>query len=437
MSAGDTIFAVSSGAGMAGIAVIRVSGPKALEAAERVAGKLPRPRVALRRHFRHPVSGEMLDDGLLIIFPKPGSFTGEDAVEFHCHGGLAVQRALLEALGAIDGLRAAEAGEFSRRAFRNGRMDLMAAEGLGDLIKARSESQRRQALHHALGRASDEAESWRKRLIGLLGRVEAAVDFIEEAHVAEEALRGVQDGVAMLIAAMEAALVDAERGEAIREGVKVVIAGPPNAGKSSLLNALAKREVAIVSDIPGTTRDVIEVMLDIGGVPIILTDTAGLRAAGGDPLETIGMERARREIGAGDVLVWVTAPDAWSSPPIDSEAIWIANKADLGAVKREGPHYAVSTKTGVGMAEFLAGLEEHVRGLAGTTEPPILIRQRHKQLAMQAISEMKAALRYPPEQIELVAERLRGAAHALGRLTGIIDVEDVLDSIFREFCIGK
>jgi tRNA modification GTPase len=437
MSAGDTIFAVSTGAGMAGIAVIRVSGPKALEAAERIAGKRPGPRVAARRHFRHPISGGILDDGLLVVFPEPESFTGEDVVEFHCHGGLAVQRALLGAVGSIDGLRAAEPGEFSRRAFRNGRMDLMAAEGLGDLIRARSESQRRQALHHALGRAGDEASAWRRQLIGLLGRVEAAVDFIDEAHVAEEALRGVRDGIAALMAAMEAALADAERGEAIREGVKVVIAGPPNAGKSSLLNALAKREAAIVSDIPGTTRDVIEVMLDIGAVPVILTDTAGLRDGGDDPLESVGMERARREIGAGDLVVWVTAPDAVSPPPIDSDTIWIGNKADLDGIKPEGPHYLISAKTGAGMAEFLLALEDRVHRLAGATEPPVLIRQRHKLLAMHAVSEMKMALGYPPEQIELVAERLRGAAYALGRLTGTIDVEDVLDSIFREFCIGK
>ena len=436
MGEGDTIFAVSSGAGMAGIAIIRVSGPKALEAAEKMTGKRPAARLASRRVFHHPVSGEVLDDGMVIVFPEPRSFTGEDVVEFHCHGGLAVERALIEALASIDGLRAAEPGEFSRRAFRNGRMDLMAAEGLGDLVRARSESQRRQALHHALGYASGETESWRGQLIGLLGRVEAAVDFVDEAHVAEEALRGVRGGIASLVGTMEAALVDAERGEAIRDGVKVVIAGPPNAGKSSLLNALARREAAIVSDIPGTTRDVIEVMLDIGGVPVILSDTAGLRDAGDDPLESVGMARARQEIRRGDLVVWVTAPDAWA-PPVDSEAIWIGNKADLGEGKPEGAHYALSAKTGAGMADFLAVLEDRIRNLAGSTEPAILIRQRHKQLAMRSISEMKSALRYPPDQIELVAERLRGAADALGRLTGRIDVEDVLDSIFREFCIGK
>jgi tRNA modification GTPase len=415
-----------------------VSGPQALHAAALLSGDVPQARQAARREFRHPVSGEILDDGLLILFPKPRSFTGEDVAELHCHGGLAVQRALLEALSSVEGLRAAEPGEFSRRAFRNGRMDLMAAEGLGDLIRAKSENQRRQAIHHVLGKASDEAASWRRQLIGLLGRVEAAVDFIDEAHVAEEALRDVRDGIAALIATLEAALADSARGEAIREGVRVVIAGPPNAGKSSLLNALAKREAAIVSAIPGTTRDVIEVMLDVGAIPVILSDTAGLREAGDDPLESVGMDRARREMRESDLVIWVTAPDAWSVPPqIDSDTIWVANKADLSTKMPDGPHYLLSARTGLGIAEFYAMLEERVKGLTGTVEPPVLIRIRHKLLVMHAVSEMKRALTLPSEQIELVAEALRSAAHSLGQLTGVIDVEDVLDSIFRDFCIGK
>jgi len=262
MSEGSTIFALSSGAGMAGIAIIRVSGPQAFAAAERLTGKLPAPRHAVRRVFRHPTTKDVLDDGLLLTFPAPHSFTGEDIAEFHLHGGLAVIRAFLDALGAMEGLRMAERGEFTRRAFRNGRLDLVAAEGIGDLIQAKTERQRKLALYHALGHASDTIETWRRDLIAILARVEAAVDFADEADVARQTVGEVRRRLDDLIFKMKVALSEAERAAPIRDGLKVVLAGPPNAGKSSLLNLLAKREAAIVSAIPGTTRDVIEVAME-------------------------------------------------------------------------------------------------------------------------------------------------------------------------------
>lgn len=440
MKEADTIFAISSGAGLSGVCVIRVSGPEAFNAAGKLVGRLPGRRQAGLRELRNPTSGEVIDRGIVITFAGPRSFTGEDICEFHVHGGRAVQRAMLDALGALPGLRAAEAGEFTRRAVRNGRLDLLAAEGLGDLIQARTEGQRRQALHHSLGKASSVIEDWRHRLIAILGRVEAAVDFIEEPQVAEDALGVATESLKSLVAEMREALTVARRGAAIREGVRVVLAGPPNVGKSSLLNVLARREAAIVSAIPGTTRDVIEVMIELAGIPVIVSDTAGLRDGSGDEIETAGMERTRRELKAADIIVWVTAADGSQddSPPlIDSDPIWIENKADLGHRLRDGPDYRLSAKTGSGMENFIGALEARVAEMCSFAEPATLIRPRHEQAMRTCVSHLEAALDSPPERIELVAERLRGAAHALGMVTGTIGVEDVLDSIFREFCIGK
>jgi tRNA modification GTPase len=440
MNFADTIFAVSSGAGLSGVSVIRVSGPKAMHAGAKIAGQLPGERMASLRRFRAPESGEVIDEGIVIPFPGPGSFTGEDVCEFHIHGGLAVQRAMLDVLTSLPGLRAAEAGEFTRRAVRNGRMDLVGAEGLSDLIHARTERQRRQALHHTLGKASGLIDQWRQRLVGVLGRIEAAVDFTEEPGVAEQALAGIEQPLKELISEMRSALADAKRGAVIREGVRVVLAGPPNVGKSSLLNALARRDAAIVSAIPGTTRDVIEVAIELAGVPVILSDTAGLHEEARDEIELAGMERTRRELGEADIVVWITAADeARRERPrgIDSDAIWIMNKVDLVDERWEGPMHWISALTCVGVAEFLDGLEARVTTICGSTEPATLIRARHDSAMQKCVADLEGALDSAPERIEIVAEKLRGAAFALGTLTGAIGVEDVLDSIFREFCIGK
>jgi tRNA modification GTPase len=425
---------------MAGIAVIRLSGSQALAAAESLAGPLPEPRRAVRRVFRRPGTEDVLDDGLLLTFPAPQSFTGEDVAEFHLHGSLAVIRAMLDVLGGMAGLRMAEAGEFTRRAFRNGRMDLVEAEGIGDLIRAKTEKQRRLALHHALGGASQTIEDWRRDLIAILGRVEASVDFADEADVAQQTVDEVRLRLEDLIQRMRRALQEADRAASIRDGVKVVIAGPPNAGKSSLLNFLARREAAIVSAIPGTTRDVIEVAMEFSGIPVILTDTAGLRAHSTDEIERIGMDRTTNELAGADIVVWVTAPDAQADPPrdLDSETLWIENKSDLAErVGPDGADHRISVKTGQGMAAFFASLERRVALMAAAGESATLIRSRHKQITASCVENLLRASAISADHLELMAEALRAAAYDMGRLTGRIDVEDVLDAIFREFCIGK
>lgn len=424
---------------MAGIAVVRVSGPGSFDAAERLSGPLPRARMAALRKFRSGKGG-LIDEGLLIVFAAPQSFTGEDSCEFHIHGGLAVQSAVLRELAAIPGLRAAEPGEFTRRAMRNGKLDLMEVEGLSDLIRAQTDRQRRQALHHAGGEASGAAEKWRADLIGIWARVAAAIDFADEPGVAEEALREVREPLAGLIAALETALGEARRGEAVREGIRIVLAGPPNAGKSSILNYLARRDAAIVSPLPGTTRDTIEVMIELSGVPVILTDTAGLREMPDDEIEAAGMERTYRAGRAADMVVWITGRgDPLSDPPpeFDSETVWIENKIDLPERGAPGMSYRVSAKTGEGMTVFIDGLESRVRTIAGSMEPPVLVRARHEKVIRDCFDALKTALDSQPQQIELMAEELRRAGEALARLTGRVDVEDLLDAIFREFCIGK
>ena len=440
MSDMDTIFALSSGAGLCGVSVIRVSGRAAMRAAASLAGRLPSKREAALRKFRHPGTGELIDEGIVLLFPRPGSFTGEDVCEFHVHGGLAVQRAMLGALGSLADLRPAEPGEFTRRAVRNGRLDLLGAEGLSDLIHARTERQRRQALHHSLGKASERADDWRRRLVAVMGRVEAAVDFVDEPGVAEEALRRVAAPLETLTAEMRGALAEAKRGRAIREGVRVVLAGPPNVGKSSLLNVIARRDAAIVSAIPGTTRDVIEVMIELAGLPVILSDTAGLREGSTDEIELAGMDRTLREVARADIVVWVSASDRGRNDPpveIDSETIWIENKSDLGSSGQPGPQLLVSARTEAGIGELIELLEKTAGFLSGLAEPATLIRIRHEHEIRRCVARLAEALDSPPERIELVAEKLRDAAHSLGRLTGAIGVEDVLESIFREFCIGK
>lgn len=441
MSESSTIFALSSGSGMAGIAVIRLSGKAAFATVTSLTGVLPAPRKAVRRTFRHPDTRDVLDDGLLVTFPGPHSFTGEDVAEFHLHGSLAVVRAMLDVLSGMAGLRLAEPGEFTKRAFRNDRMDLVAAEGVGDLIRARTERQRKQALHHAMGGASQVIEGWRRDLIAILGRVEAAVDFADEADVANATVEDVRRRLDDLISRMRVALAEADRAASLRDGLKVVLAGSPNVGKSSLLNRLAQREAAIVSAIPGTTRDVIEVAMEFSGVPVILTDTAGLRASTEDEIERIGIDRTSRELAGADIVVWVSAPEDPASPPpeLDSETLWIENKSDLAgnSVQGTGAQYRISAKTGEGMAEFFAALEERVLRMAAHAESAVLIRSRHKQISSSCVENLLRASAQSADHLELMAESLRAAAYDMGRLTGRIDVEDILDSIFRDFCIGK
>lgn len=437
-SRGDTIYALASGAGLAGVAVVRLSGPAAGVALKVLTGRLPEPR----RLARAEIGG--IDDGLVAWFPAPRSFTGEDVAEFHIHGGRAVIAALQEALSRLPGLRPAAAGEFTRRAFLNGKLDLMEVEGLADLIAARTEAQRSQALAQMQGVQSAVIEGWRADLLWSLARLEAAIDFSDEAHVADEALAGVAARIGALAAELKRALGTAARGEALRDGVRVVIAGPPNAGKSRLLNWLAGREAAIVSDMAGTTRDVIEVQLDLGGVLVLLSDTAGLRAAASAAgrIEIEGMARSRRSLAGADLVLWVEAADARAeqAEAVDSEAIRIWNKADLAPCPAGfAADCSISLANGQGLDRLLARLTDSVAKRFAGGEPALISRERHRAAVAGTAAGLDRAgeLIAAGQPLEIVAEQLRLAARALAALTGRIDVEQLLDSIFRDFCIGK
>jgi tRNA modification GTPase len=454
----DTIYALSSGRPPAAIAVIRISGSRARVALETLAGRVPEPRRAGLARVRDPQSGEVIDEALALWFPGPNSETGEDTVELQLHGGRAVIAAVLAALGRIDGLRPAEAGEFTRRAFENGRLDLTAVEGLADLIGAETEAQRRQAYRQMKGLLGQRAETWRARLIEALALVEARIDFSDEADVPEDLV-----GPALKIAAelrdeIVTVLAEAGRGERLRDGLVVAIAGPPNAGKSTLLNRIAKREAAIVSPVPGTTRDVIEVHLDLDGYPVTLLDTAGIRDSD-DPVEQEGVRRARERASEADLVLWVE--DALVSRDSRRRTghlsglsaavpLWtVLNKVDLitsGARNELINEYnngvsntvlMASATTGFGVAELLTRLGEFALDYLGS-EPSVLTRERHKTVLKEALAAITRALADGAGGREdILAEELRSAAQSLGRLTGRIDVEDVLDVIFRDFCIGK
>lgn len=437
MNNSETIFAVSSGSGMAGIAVIRMSGVKAGSVLASVAGSLPLPRRASIRQLRRPQSREVIDQGLVLWMPGPLSATGEDVAEFHVHGSAAVIEAMFEVLRSVDGVRLAEPGEFTRRAFVNDRMDLVEAEGLADLLQARTEAQRRMAMHHMLGHASSQYEVWRTEMISLLARLEAAIDFVEEDGVAAEALADIRPKTLDLVARLSRAAAEAGRAGALRSGVKVVFAGAPNVGKSTLLNLVAAREAAIVSSRPGTTRDVIEVPIVLGGIPVILTDTAGLRAEAGDEIEVIGIQRAKTEAAAADLVVWVTSNDV--AEDIENAvvpALKVLNKSDLPG-DAPGIDLRVSAKTGEGIADLIAELEKLVRERFSGMEQASVIRTRHKDAVEESIRFLNDSLLHNAGHIELAAECLRRACFSLGRITGRVDVEDLLGKIFSEFCIGK
>ena len=437
MNNSDTVFAVSSGSGMAGIAVIRMSGSKAGNVLASVAGSLPLPRRASIRQLRCPHSHEVIDQGLVLWMPGPLSATGEDVAEFHVHGSAAVIDAMFEVFRSVAGVRLAEPGEFTRRAFVNDRMDLVEAEGLADLLQARTEAQRRMAMHHMLGHASSQYEVWRTEMISLLARVEAAIDFVEEDGVAAAALADIRPKTLDLVARLSRAAAEADRAGALRSGVKVVFAGAPNVGKSTLLNLVAAREAAIVSSRPGTTRDVIEVPIVLGGIPVILTDTAGLRAEAGDEIEVIGMQRARSEAAAADIVVWVTSVDV--AEDIENAvvpALKVLNKSDLPG-DAHGTDLKVSAKTGEGIADLIGELEKLVSARFSGMEQASVIRTRHKDAVEESIRFLNDSLRHDAGHIELAAECLRKACFSIGRVTGRVDVEDLLGKIFSEFCIGK
>jgi tRNA modification GTPase len=435
----DTIFALSSGRPPAAIAVVRVSGPRAADAITAVSTKLPEPRRAALRRLRH--EGAVIDEALVLWFPGPKTETGEDMVELHLHGGRAVVAAVLAALGKLEGFRPAEAGEFTRRAFANGRLDLTAVEGLADLVFAETEAQRAQAMRQLSGALGGRADAWRQRLIEALALIEARIDFSDQ-DVPDDLVSPALHVVRELADEIDRALADEHRGERLREGLVVAIAGPPNAGKSSLLNRLARREAAIVSPHAGTTRDVIEVHLDLGGFPVTLLDTAGVRESD-DPVEQEGVRRARARAEAADLVLWVVEAGAGGGGRNEDKIQWnIHNKADLLSFRAQlldGPkEYAISALTGHGLNRLVSDLATFAREAFQAGEPVLITRERHRVALQQARAALERALALGQSAgEELIAEELRLAARALGRLTGRVDVEDVLDVIFRDFCIGK
>jgi len=427
---------------MAGIAVIRLSGPKVLRLVVDIAGSLPRPRRASVRQLLEPVSKDILDEAIVLWMPGPNSATGEDVAEFHVHGSVSVIQALFAVFESHEGVRLAEAGEFTRRAFINNRMDLVEAEGLADLLHARTEVQRRMAVNHLLGRASSVYETWRTELIAISAHLEAAIDFADEDGVAEAALCDVKLRTVELIGALGRAATQSDRAGALRSGIKVVFAGAPNVGKSSLLNLVAAREAAIVSSRPGTTRDVIEVSIVLGGIPVLLTDTAGLRLESGDQIENIGMDRARAEIAAADIVVWVSSPDVYA----DIEApvlpdICVLNKLDLLGDNlihaRNDKAIGISAKSGEGFGQFLGQLESLVKERFGGMEQAVVVRSRQRTAIEDSVRFLNESLLQDANHLELAAECLRSASFSMARITGRVDVEDLLEKIFSEFCIGK
>lgn len=441
-----TIYALSSAPGRAGVAVIRISGVRARHVIDACAGPRPSPRVAAPRSIRHPGSGETLDRGIAVWFPGPKSFTGEDVVELQVHGGRAVVDAVLGALSLMPGLRPAEAGEFARRAFENGKVDLAEVEGIADLIDAETEAQRLQALAQATGALSSLYDGYRETIIEALGLIEAGIDFSDEGDVAERTFQDATAVVRGLAQAMRHHLDDGNRGEILRDGFRVVLAGAPNVGKSSLLNALAKRDAAIVSSEAGTTRDVIEVRLDLAGMPVIIADTAGLRDAQG-AVEREGIRRSVEQARRADLVLWLIEPDAPREPMpadlagLEDRTLLVMNKADLLAdgVATVMPDDAIvlSVKTGAGLDELTRRLASIVAERIGFEGVPHLTRPRHRALVQSSLASLEAFLEGDAGAVELRAEDLRQAADALGRLTGRVDVEDVLDQIFSRFCIGK
>jgi tRNA modification GTPase len=431
----ETIYALASGAGRAAVAVIRVSGPAVREALTRLSGALPEPRIARLATLCDPRNGEILDKGLTLFFPAPRSPTGEDYAELHVHGGRAVVDGVLTSLGQLPGLRGAEPGEFARRGFANGKLDLSQAEALADLVDAQTQAQRRQALRIAGGELRRRVEGWRTTLIDALALVEAELDFSDEADVDSfdfGRLRGLLDPA---LAQMQAALKDAPASERMRDGFLVMILGAPNAGKSTLLNSLARRDLAIVSPTPGTTRDMIEAHLDLGGLPVTFVDTAGLREAA-DEIERIGVGRVLERVGSADLVLWLSAEG--KPPPEDfvagGDLLRVATKCDLAPPP---PGWiGICAVDGDGVKTLLESVQERARNCLGDGGSAVLIRVRHRRAVQDASSALRASL-LREKDLEFVAEDLRSAARSLGAIVGAVDVEDVLDAVFSRFCIGK
>lgn len=436
----DTIYALSSGSPPAGVALIRVSGPATADALARLCGPLPPARVATLRTIRTRNS-DILDSGLVLYFPGPASFTGEDCCELQVHGGRAVVSAILDELAAMDGLRHAEAGEFARRAFQNGKLDLVEVEGLADLIAAETEMQRRLAVEQSGGGQSALYAAWARRLTHARAMIEAELDFADEDDIPGSVSAAIWTDIGRLREEIDEHIARAGVAEIIRDGLKIVIAGEPNAGKSSLLNALAQRDIAIVTEIAGTTRDVLSVDLSLAGFSVKLFDTAGLRETD-EVVEREGIRRARQVIADADLVLLLSEKpsdfrlDEWQ-PGKSVPVIRVATKVDrpMPRWKTSEADVFLSTRTGEGMDKLLAMLQAHLPDLAGNTALSMPSRRRHVDCLRQAGAALVRSME--ARELELQAEQLRQAGDALGRITGRVDVEKLLDVIFSEFCIGK
>lgn len=431
----DTIYALSTAPGRAGVAVIRISGRLAATALKELAGVVPPPRLARLATIRDPANGELLDRTLVLYFPEPHSFTGEDVVEMHVHGGRAIIAGVLKALGERPNLRPAEPGEFVRRAFLAGKMDLAETEALSDLLDAETAAQRRQALRGLDNGLGVRAEAWRSRLIEAQALAEADIDFPDEGDVPSGLADRARAEAAQLREDIDAVLALPD-GSRLRDGAVVVIAGPPNAGKSSFMNWVARREIAIVTPYAGTTRDLLELPVDLDGYPATFIDTAGFRDAT-DPVEVEALRRAAARASEADLVLWFSEGPETDSAPNELAGIplWLVRTKADQAADPAGSRIAISTTTGKGIAELTAQLTRHLADTLAPQETSLVTRQRHRV----ALTEASAALARAGAvaEAELIAEELRNAAQALGRISGRVDVEDVLNSVFGSFCIGK
>jgi tRNA modification GTPase len=427
----DTIAALASGRPPAALAIIRISGPAALAVVQHLAGRVPPPRRLSLCRLQH--EGQLLDEALVAVFPGPASASGEDLAELHLHGGPAVVAGVLDAVTAHPGVRLAEPGEYTRRAFANGRMDLAQVEGLADLVSAETASQRDQALALAGGALGRLADQWRERCLNVLAEAEAGLDFAEdEADVAERLDEAARDQLAAMADELAALIADSARAMRIRDGLTIAVTGLPNVGKSSLVNALAMRDVAIVTAIPGTTRDAIEVPIDLNGVAAVLIDTAGLRDTD-DPVEAIGIARARARAASADLVISVASAETpeWTG----DGALRLLNKCDLASPDLPPDVLAVSATTSAGLPALRDWLSHWAHNLTRPGEPALLAHARHRAAFADAESALRDAATAPEPVLR--AEALRAAAHAFGRIAGRVGVDDVLDRIFSRFCIGK
>ena len=434
----DTIFALSTPPGSGAVAVVRISGCLARSTLAALAGSLPEPRKTVLRTLHDPISGTALDRALVFWHEGPASFTGEDVSEIHTHGSPAVVKMLLSALGALPGLRLAEPGEFTRRAFLNGRMTLLEAEGLADLVRANTIRQQGLALHQASGAAGVTIEGWRAALRESLAKTEAALDFGEDAPEADVAARNSLSVALKVRNEIAISLRHSEKAHRLRDGFRVVLCGPPNSGKSSLFNRLAGAEMAIVAPTAGTTRDLVRADLDFGGLPVTIVDSAGLRVAD-DLIEREGMRRSREAARGADLVIWVSSPDSSGGSPdpdIDSAPLWVWNKSDLGFPPPSRASIAVSCYTGLGLDVLRSAIAQRLETETGWGEAPVATRLRHRRRLEAAFAAL-AVLECSGVALELIAESLRSCLAEFDELVGVTTTDDILDAVFREFCIGK